>query len=169
MQIVVRSRKPTSMPSSARERLLDDLLLHLAVQRHERLVALAVLAQADHRILLGELHERRVHRCRLTDVVRDHRDLEHRRREDLRRPAGRRTDGVAGAYRAKAGELGDLTRAHHRPIDCGTVLEHLQPSDRRVAAVLEVEPFSDPHRAVEHPHVCDLLARRGALHLEDQA
>ena len=41
-----------------RERRLDDLLLHLAVERDIDLLAAVVLADVDQRVLLGKLRER---------------------------------------------------------------------------------------------------------------
>ena len=45
-----------------RQRRLDDLLLHLAVERDEDLLADVVLPDVDQRVLLGELGERDVER-----------------------------------------------------------------------------------------------------------
>ena len=55
MQIGVDARKSTVEAEVVRERLLDDLLLHLAVERDEELVPDIVLAEVDQRVLLGEL------------------------------------------------------------------------------------------------------------------
>ena len=48
---------------SRRQRRLDDLLLHLAVERDGELLADVVLPQVDQRVLLGELGERDVQRA----------------------------------------------------------------------------------------------------------
>ena len=63
MQIVVVSRNSTSMSKSFASVCLDDLLLHLAVERDEDLLPHVVLTEVDQRVLLGELGERDVERA----------------------------------------------------------------------------------------------------------
>ena len=55
MQMVVVSRKVDLDAEVVGEGGLDDLLLHLAVERHGDLLAQFVLPQVDQRVLLGEL------------------------------------------------------------------------------------------------------------------
>ena len=55
---------------------LDDLLLHLAVQRHGDLLAPFVLPQVDQRVLLGELVERDAQGPPVREPVRHHHGLQ---------------------------------------------------------------------------------------------
>ena len=64
-----------------RQRLLDDLLLHLAVEREEKLLPDVVLPQVDQRVLLGELRERDVKRALLSGTGWNDGRLERRRGE----------------------------------------------------------------------------------------
>ena len=64
-QIVVVSRNVDLDAEVVRQRRLDDLLLHLAVERDGDLLADVVLAQVDQRVLLGQLGERGVQRAAL--------------------------------------------------------------------------------------------------------
>ena len=91
-QIVVVSRKPTSRPKSLSERRLDDLLLHLAVERHGDLLTRVVLAHVDQRVLLGELRERDAEPCPVVGAAGNDHRLERGRREVMprSRPFGSR-------------------------------------------------------------------------------
>ena len=70
MQIVVVSRNVDLDAEVAGERVADDLLLHLAVERDERLLTNVVLPEVDQRVLLGELLERDVERALVGRVTR---------------------------------------------------------------------------------------------------
>ena len=87
-QIVVVSRKLDLDAEVGRQRRLDDLLLHLAVERDRQLVPDVVLAQVDQRVLLGELGERDMQR----DLVR----VARARRPS---PASAERTGAAAALR----------------------------------------------------------------------
>jgi hypothetical protein len=135
----------------ARERRLDHVLLHLAVERERELPARRVEAQADERVLLGELPERGPQRAAVGRAARDDDGLERRRREVALGGGGRRcADRVADA---RVREAADLAM---RP--AGT------EADRTGRAVLE-----DVDRRGAHAHVGDLLAGRAALDLEHRA
>ena len=64
-----------------RQRLLDHLLLHLAVEREEQLLPDVVLPQVDQRVLLGQLGESDVERALLSGLLRHDRRLQRRRGE----------------------------------------------------------------------------------------
>ena len=70
MQIVVVSRKVTVDAELVGQGRLDDLLLHLAVERDGDLLADVVLAEVDQRVLLGELVEGDVQRAPVVAVAR---------------------------------------------------------------------------------------------------
>ena len=121
-QIVVVSRKLDVEAEVVGQRRLDDLLLHLAVERDEQLLPHVVLAQVDQRVLLGELGQRGVQRARSAGAAgHDHR-LQRRRREVVAAPRPRRGDAdrVADPDVAEAPQLADLPGA--------------RPTSRRTAA-----------------------------------
>ena len=78
------------------ERRLDDLLLHLPVERDRDLLASVVLADVDQGVLLGELRKRGAEPRSLRVVDRDDDGLQRRRRELVCRSSSRRVaDHVA--------------------------------------------------------------------------
>ena len=109
MQIVVVSRNVDLDAEVGGQRGLDDLLLHLAVERDGDLPPHVVLAQGDQRVLLGELGERGVQRARRSGAARHDDGLQRRRREVAR--AGRRR-----ARSPNASPIRTSRRPHSLPI-----------------------------------------------------
>jgi hypothetical protein len=140
---------------------LDDLLLHLAVERHEHFFAYVVLAQVDQRVLLGQLGQGRVQGAPLAGPCRNDDGLQARRGEVGRAGHPRLADRVADPHAGQAPHLGDPARGHVRPAIQAPVVED---RDRRDLVVGDLGP--GPQRPREEPHVGDLLAGRAALHLE---
>src|SRR5207248_8591085 len=64
-----------------RERRLDDLLLHLAVERDRELLTTVVLADVDQWVLLRELRERDPQPCTILAPLRHDDGLQRRRGE----------------------------------------------------------------------------------------
>src|SRR5207302_8732201 len=89
----------------ARERRLDDLLLHLAVERDGELTASVVLPETDERVLLRELRERDAEGAAVGGPRRDDDGLQ-----------GRRGEVVLGARSQLADRVADL--------DLGQAPEH---------------------------------------------
>ena len=86
----------------ARQRLADDLLLDLAIQRDRDLLALVVLADVDERVLLGELVQRRSQPPAVGGPPRADDRLERRRRELTRSAAAPRRPPRASPTRMSA-------------------------------------------------------------------
>ena len=78
-------------------------------------------------------------------------------------------DGIADPDLGQAPELPDLTRAHGRAADAGTLVEDADGGHLALAVLRDPQPVSRSHRAGEHPDVRDLLAGGTALDLEDAA
>ena len=146
----------------ARERRLDHLLLHLAVERDGEL---AVLAHADQRVLLGELRERDAQRAAVGGAARDDDRLERRRGEVTGR-GDRRTaaDRVADPHVGEPAEHPDPPRHERVAPHRRALLEHVDRGDLALR-----EPVAGAQLAREQPHVRDLLAARRALDLEHRA
>ena len=169
MQIVVVSRNVDVDAVLVGQRRLDDLLLHLAVERDGELLPDVVLAQVDQRVLLGQLVERDVQRARSAGG------------------AGSTTvSSVGGAKWCSAAPARGVPIAspirtspspHTLPIRpaatdvAGTVaaVEDADRGDLALAVAAQREPVAGAHRPGEHPDVRDLLAGRAALDLEDGA
>ena len=92
-----------------RQRRLDDLLLHLAVERHRDLVAGVVLSDDDEGVLLGELREGDAERPLVVRIAGNDDRLERRRREMVHRGRSRRVDRVADLDLAETPEPSDLS------------------------------------------------------------
>ena len=125
------------------ERRLDDLLLHLAVERHRQLRRDVVLAQVDQRVLLGELGRAR------------------RAARLCRRGGGRRRRSPASAARSGARSSG-VARAADRVADPD------RRRDPRACAICPAATDAARSRraAVEHADRGDLAprARRPSWH-----
>ena len=184
MQIVVEALKPASHAVLAGQRGLDDLLLHLAVEREEQLTADVVAPQADQRVLLGKLGERGVQGAFARGVAGRHHGLQRGRGEPVPgAPRGRHAERVADLDVAQAPQLADLPGTDLLTPDRRAALEDADRGDLplRVAAVPagrqrgavfaagQRQPVPHVQRTGEHPHVRDLLPRRAALHLEHRA
>src|SRR5204863_6499248 len=79
-----------------RQGLLDDLFLHLSVERHEQLLLNVVLAEVDQGVLLGELRERSMEQTLVGGVARNDDGFERRRGEGgTPRRRGRAADRIA--------------------------------------------------------------------------
>src|SRR5439155_23547976 len=124
-----------------------------------------VLRNVDQRVLLRELCERDPQRT-LVVAQRGHDDrLQCRRGEMMLRVRTPYADGIADPDLGQAPELPDLTRAHGRAADAGTLVEDADGG--HLALLRDPQPVSRSHRAGEHPDVRDLLAGGIALDLED--
>src|SRR5205823_2455007 len=107
-----------------RERRLDDLFLHLAVERDRDLLASVVLPDVDQRILLGELRQGDAKSCAIVAIAGDDDRLERRRREVMSRRAGfELSDPVAYLDLCEPPQLGDGSYRHRRTLDGGAALE----------------------------------------------
>ena len=116
MQIVVVSRKRDLDAEVVGQRRLDDLLLHLAVERDGELLAQVVLAQVDQRVLLGQLGQGGVQRAPVGRPAGDDDRLQRRRRELAPVTGGRRrADRVADPDLGQPPELADLPGRDRRP------------------------------------------------------
>ena len=151
-----------------RQRLLDDLLLHLAVEREEQLLPDVVLPQVDQRILLGELRERDVQRALLAGVERNDGRLQRRRSEVVLR--GARDAPIASPILiSPRPQTFPISRA---PTNRARTAEPLieDADGGHLALVLaDLQTVSHAQRAREHPDVGDPLARLAPLDLEDGA
>ena len=170
MQIVVVSRKVTARPKSVGQRRLDDLLLHLAVERQQQISCRLVLAQVDQRILLGELRRARpaAHRRRSAGRA-PRRSPASAARTCTRRPGcPRDAERVADPDAGQAPQLADLAGAT-RPARSTTppCSKTPIPVTLRCLVTADREPVADPDGPAEHPDVRDLLPGRAALDLED--
>ena len=154
-----------------RQRRLDDLLLHLAVERDGDLLPDVVLPHVDQRVLLGELGERHVERAPVGPAAGDDDRLEGRRGEVVLRPAPFGGMPIASPIRMSP-------RPQSLPICPAATDAAAPPAPRsntliavtfRSSSVAEAQPVARPHRAREHPDVRDLLPGRTAFDLEDGA
>ena len=94
------------------ESLLDDLLLHLAVEREERLLVGIVLPEIDQRILFGELQESHMEGATITRAQRHDHCLECGRSEVVGSGGcARYANGVADLDLAEPPELADSPAA----------------------------------------------------------
>ena len=170
MQIVVVSRNADVEAEVVRQRRLDDLLLHLAVERDGELLPRVVLPDVDQRVLLGELRERDAERALVV------------RRCGERRPspasAGRSGARRSSAARRSRRRSGSRSRPQSFPISpaddrrrasARAAVEDADRGHLPLAVLAEPQPVARPHRAREHADVGDLLAGRAALDLEDAA
>ena len=164
MQIVVVSRNVTSRPYSLGQGGLDDLLLHLAVQRHG-----VVLPQVDQRVLLGQLRPAR----RAARPGRDRRTgsttvsrLGGAKCSRVARPAARRSGRRSGPP-ARPRSMRDLAGA--APPAAARCSPAVEDAASAVTLSSPDRARRTAHGAGEHPHVGDLLAGRAALHLEHRA
>ncbi len=149
---------------------LDDLLLHLAVQRHGGLPPYLVVAQADQRVLLGEPGEGQVEGPAVRSRPRDDHGLQGRRREELPVRLAEFTEGVADPDVGEAPHLGDPAGGHGVPADVGAVVEDADRGDPALLAeVPEGDVGAGAEGSGEDPRVRDLLPRRTPLDLEDGA
>ena len=111
----VDGRRPTELDGDAVvvfQRRLDDLLLHLAVERDRDLLGVVVLPDVDQRVLLGELRERDAERVRLVRVERRDDRLQRWRCEVMPDIGMRSSNHVADPHLSQAPELPDLARGH---------------------------------------------------------
>ena len=108
----------------ARERRLEHLLLHVAVDRDRQLAA--VLAQPDQRVLLGELVERdtKASSCFRVDGLDDR--LERRRCELLPHDRVCAAEPVADLDAVQPPDLRDLAGRGGGPAHRPAVIEHLE-------------------------------------------
>ena len=131
-----------------RQRGLDDLLLHLAVERHRELLAQLVLPDVDQRVLFGELTERDVQRA-----------LVGRSRRGRRRSPGSaaRSDDSSTLVRRRADRVADpdlaetpqLARSRPAATDPRRTAE---PRSKTLIAVT-FPPLSGPNlQSIPRPH-----------------
>ena len=167
-QIVVVSRKLDVDAEVGRQRRLDDLLLHLAVERDEHLLPDVVLPQVDQRVLLGELGERDVQRASVGGACGNDDRLQRRRREVMAARAVVRdcADRVADLDIAETPELADLTCGDRRAPDGRAAVEHADRGDLALVVPAELQPIPHAYRSREHPNIGDLLPGRAAFDLE---
>ena len=99
-----------------RERRLDHLPLHLAVERDRDLRPRVVLADVDQRVLLGELPERDAQPLAVRGIDGLDDRLERRRSEVVVDVAARLAEPVADLDLREAPELRDLARVHGVPL-----------------------------------------------------
>ena len=171
-QIVVVSRNSTSMPNSCASVCLDDLLLHLAVERDEHLLPDVVLPEVDQRVLLGELGQGAVQRARSAAVSRHDDRLQRRRREVVVLRAGSRgsADRVADPDLAEPPELADLAGGDRSRRDGRAAVEDADRRDLRLAVAAESHADRASAACPENmPDIGDLLSGRAALDLEHGA
>ena len=130
-QIVVRLPERDVDAELVGQRGLDDLLLHLAVERDGDLLAHVVLPQVDQRVLLGELGERGVQRAvgRAAGTARRPSPASAARTGAPARPARGWPIGVADPDVAEAPELADLARADLGAPDRAAALEDADRGD----------------------------------------
>ncbi len=163
------------------ERGLDDLLLHLAVERDRHLLAQVVLAQADQRVLLGEPAQREVQRGPVGGATGRHDGLQRGRREV---PCGgspgagarvrrvlvlRAGQPVADADVGQAPEAGDPAGGHVLAAHGRAAVEDADRSDPALTSVVEVEPVAGVQGAAEDAGVGDLLPCGTPFDLENGA
>ena len=119
MQIVVVSRNVDLDAEVVRQRRLDDLLLHLAVERDGELLPDVVLPQVDQRVLLGELGERDVQRAPVGGAGGDDDRLQRRRREVVARPRPCARSPIASPIRTspRPQSFADLPGGDRRTLD----------------------------------------------------
>ena len=98
----------------ARQRRLDDLLLHLAVERDGELLPAVVLAHVDQRVLLGELGERDAERALVRGRAGTTTVSSVGGAKWCSTLVARRADRVADPDLREAPELPDLARGHRR-------------------------------------------------------
>ncbi len=108
----------------------DDLLLDLAVERQEQLLAGVVLTKVDERVLFSEVGERLEHGVLVLPVPCHDRRLERRRRKHVvvDDPLGPAEAG-ADACAAESVDLGDVASASPRATPCRAVFEDLDGRD----------------------------------------
>jgi len=125
------------------QRRLDDLLLHLAVQRDGCLLPSLVAAEVDQRVLLGELDERNVQRTPVGGTVRDDHRLQCRWGKlcPLRGRRARLPDRVADLDVAESPQLPDLPCGDRRTPDSRAAVEHTDRSDLLLDSA-HVQPVS---------------------------
>ena len=130
MQIVVVSRNVDVDAEVVGQRRLDDLLLHLAVERHGDLLPDVVLPQVDQRVLLGELGERGVQRALVGRAGRARRRSPASAGRSGAPPASAcgPSDRVADPDVAEPPELADLPGRDRRALDGRAAVED---ADRR--------------------------------------
>ena len=168
MQIGVTSRNVDGDAVLVRERRLDHLLLHLAVQRDRELVRRLRRADVDQRVLLVELRQRDAKARAVAGIDGLDDRLERRRRELVRRRAGRRRrrSGRRSARREPP-DLCDRACRRRRPRRRRSRVEHREPGHLPLAFAAEAHAIADAQRSREQPRVRDLLAALAALDLED--
>ncbi len=145
-----------------RERRLDHLPLHLAVERDRDLRPRVVLADVDQRVLLGELPERDAQALAVRGVDRLDDRLERRRSEVMVDVAARLAEPVADLDLREAPELRDLARVHRVPLYGVAVRED---ADRGHLA--GVEAVADASRLPRRAACTRSGGPRVALDLED--
>ena len=118
------------------QRLANDLLLDLAIERDRDLASLVVLADVDEWVLLGELSERPSETSAVSGPPRCHDRFERGRREhacDAQPLAG--AEDVTHADVSQAGYLRDLPGNDNRPLDQAAGRHHLERGHPALAAV----------------------------------
>ena len=146
---------------------VDDLFLHLAVEREVDFLPPVVLADVDERVLFGQVGQRRVQPRLVARIAGHDSGLQRRRREVvLVHAAGRPPDAVADLDPSQAGQRGDLAGRHLIAALGRAVGEHLDRRHLASGAAAEPHPVPDGDGAREHPGVSDLLPGRPAFDLE---
>ena len=151
-------------PELRGQRRLDDLLLHLAVERQAQLLPRLVLVQADQRVLVGELGERVVQRAA---VLRpgDHDRFERGRSEVvLAAEPTRLADRIADPDRTETPDLGDLAGDGLGSAGGRAPVEDLDGGDGVLA-----DAVAHSDRAAEQSHERHPLPGRTAVDLEGGA
>src|SRR5205823_5128810 len=130
-----------------RERRLDDLRLHLAVERDRDLAVALLLADVDQRILLRQLRERDAEAGGVDRAAR-HGDRFERRRWELvmQRRRGCIPDPVADPALTEAPDPGDLAGGDCLPLDGRAALEDADRGDLLFGAAAEMQTVTRVHR-----------------------
>ena len=134
-----------------RQRRLDDLLLHLAVQRDEDLLPDIVLPQVDQRVLLGELGERGVQRALVGGAAGNDDRLQRRRGEVVALRRSLRAAPIVSPIwmSPRPQSLPICPAADRRTLDGRAALEDADRGDlapRSSAAEAAADPASAPFR-----------------------
>ncbi len=146
---------------------LDDLLLYLAVQGHGSLLPPFVVAQADQRVLFGQLGEREVQCATVHVRTRDDDGLQGGRGEEVLVRLAGFADRVADPDVAESPEPGDLSGDDGVAPGVRPLSEDADRGDPPFGAVRsERDPVAGAQRAGEQPGIGGLLPRRAPLDLE---
>ncbi|KRA48111.1 hypothetical protein ASD97_35090 [Streptomyces sp. Root63] len=153
---------------------LDDLLLHLPVEREGHLPAEVVAADGDQRVLFGETAERGVQGAPVLGASRDDDRLQGRRGEVPASGLGPvRADAVADPDAGRPLQPADPAGADRRSRHLTAVLENADRRDLALALLTvraaETQYLAGVHGPPDHTDVRGPLAVRGPVDLEHRA